>query len=154
MKNLILSGILVVAIYAMMSCHHRNHNHQSNNITPAQLSVSRDSVYRPVSMVSLIAEPQQFDHRRVYVDGYLHMEFESNVLYFSKDDFNYGMEKNGLSLTINKEVTRNLIGKGFQNRYVTIKGIFKKSYLGHYDVNSGGLDSIMMVDSLIKNNRR
>lgn len=90
----------------------------------------------------------------MYVGGYLHIEFEGNVLYVSKDDFSYCLEKNAFFLNFDREEMKSLIAKGFQNRDVTVKGTFKESYLGHASVNSGGLKSLIVVNSLIKNSHR
>ena len=38
------------------------------------------------SLMSIIGNPEKYDEKRVRVSGYLHVRFEDNVLYFSKDD--------------------------------------------------------------------
>src|SRR5262249_40467238 len=49
-----------------------------------------------VSMVDLIANPQLFDGMNVLVAGYVHVEFEGRGIYLHKDDFRYGISRNGL----------------------------------------------------------
>jgi hypothetical protein len=150
-----ISGSLCTVILALLiySCR-QNEVHDNIEIvnSNSKMSKSIDSLYHQVSIISLIANPERFDNRRVCIDGYLHVEFEGNVIYNNESDLKYGIEKNGLSLNIDRRAMNSIDAKGFQNHYVSIKGIFKKENLGHESVNSGGLDSVTVIDSLIKKN--
>jgi len=44
-----------------------------------------------VSLVQLIANPAEWDGKRVMVSGYLHLEFEGNALHLHRDDHVYQM---------------------------------------------------------------
>jgi hypothetical protein len=59
------------------------------------------------SLIELIANPTKFDGKRVRIIGFLRLEFEGNAIYLSKSDFEHGVTKNGLWVSIeasNKEL--------------------------------------------------
>ncbi len=55
-----------------------------------------DTDAEDVSLIQLIANPQAYDNKRVRITGFLHLEFEGNVIYFHNEDFRYRLTKNGL----------------------------------------------------------
>src|SRR5271169_7090847 len=56
-----------------------------------------------VSIVALISSPRQYDGLRVSVSGYLNLSYESNAVYFHEEDFRYGMTRNAVRVTLERE---------------------------------------------------
>lgn len=56
--------------------------------------------YDEVSMIELIAEPEKFHGRKVLVKGIIHVGFESNVLFLTKEDCDYFNLSNGIRWNI------------------------------------------------------
>jgi hypothetical protein len=59
---------------------------------------TRSTVNEPldVSMIQLIARPDDFDGEYVRVIGFYRHEFEGNALYLHREDYEQGLTKNGL----------------------------------------------------------
>ena len=55
---------------------------------------------KSVSMIELIANPEKFDGKRVFVNGFVHFEFEGNGLYFHEEDYHNDLRQNGLTLSV------------------------------------------------------
>jgi len=91
-----------------------------------------------VSMVDLIANPQLFDGVKVLVAGYVHVEFEGRGIYLHKDDFRYGITRNGLWLS---ETDTADLSK-CQDTYAFVRGTFRAGIGGHFDAWTGTLDQV------------
>jgi hypothetical protein len=55
-----------------------------------------------VTLVQLIANPEKFDGRLIRVIGFLRLEFEGDVLYLHREDFEKQLTENGLWLNAGK----------------------------------------------------
>jgi hypothetical protein len=76
-----------------------------------------------VSLIRLIANPDNFDGRYVRVLGYLHMEFERNAIFIRKEDCDQWLETNSIRIGIAKsEVTKQM--RKLSDRYVLLEGRF------------------------------
>ena len=98
-----------------------------------------------VSILQLIVTPERYDGKRVQVEGFLHLEFEGNVLYLSENDYIHHLHKNGLWVTRNS-----LINERFHklnSQYVIVIGIFDAANKGHMSMNSGSLKDISAADT-------
>lgn len=84
--------------------------------TPAQASPIA------VGTVALLADPQKYDGKRIRTIGFACVEFESNVLYLHKEDFQYANNKNALWLRLS-DTQRKEYGK-LSLKYVIIEGTF------------------------------
>jgi hypothetical protein len=94
--------------------------------------------YCQVSMVDLIANPELFDGVKVLVNGYVHVEFEGRGIYLHRDDFLYGIRRNGLWLSETNSVDLSKC----QDSYALVRGTFKAGIRGHNDAYSGTLDQV------------
>lgn len=95
-----------------------------------------------ISIVQLLAEPQQFNGRRVQVIGFVHLEFEGTAIYLSSEDYEHGIDKNGLWLSMSKadlEVYREI-----NNSYAVVEGTFNADLKGHVGMWSGSIEKITM----------
>lgn len=100
--------------------------------------------YCMVSMVDLIANPDLFDGMKVLVAGYVHVEFEGRGIFLHKDDFVFGILRNGLWLGATKSVDLTKC----QDRYASVRGTFKAGLGGHGGVWSGTLEEVSRCDSI------
>jgi hypothetical protein len=98
-----------------------------------------------VSLLQLIVTPERYDGKTVLVEGFLHLEFEGNVLCLSENDYIHRLSKNGLWVRRNSMINENL-GK-LNSRYVVIKGTFDAGNKGHMSMNSGSLKDISVADT-------
>lgn len=98
-----------------------------------------------VTMVQLIADPAKFDGHIVRVIGYLHLEFEGNVLYLHKEDYERAILGNGIwvSLTDSQRKTSSKIG----GSYAIAEGRFNAKDKGHMGMWSGSLENITRLEA-------
>jgi len=94
-----------------------------------------------VSIVQLIANPKEFDHKRVQIIGYLRLEFEGDVIYLQEDDHRFAITKNGLWVDLPKEITPKQIA-AVNNKYVICDGLFIAGEHGHMGSSSGTIKEI------------
>jgi hypothetical protein len=80
------------------------------------------AVATPSSMQQVVADPQRFDGQRIRVIGFLRLEFERNVLYLSRNDFNESVAAHALRLELTNAQLRSL-GK-LNNGRVSVEGVF------------------------------
>ena len=106
-------------------------------------------------MIKLIAQPEQYHAKRVMVSGYLHIRFEGNVLYLTKEDALNKNGKSGLWIGYDKKVTsredlKDYDGyyaklKPYSEKFVWIEGTFDKNETGHLDCCAAGLVGVSDV---------
>ncbi|MFL5386343.1 MAG: hypothetical protein ACJ8GN_27815 [Longimicrobiaceae bacterium] len=93
-----------------------------------------------VSIIQLIARPEQFDGRKVRVIGYLWLEFEGNAIYLSEGDQKHGLTKNGLWVDFARGTLET--GREYSGHYVLVEGIFRAGRHGHMSLWSGTIEGI------------
>lgn len=105
---------------------------------------NQHAVIEDVSLMQLIVTPEKYDGKTVRVFGVSFIEFESNGIWFSKEQLEYGGMKNALWL----EPDYDAIGKNraelakYNGQYVLVEGVFNKNKLGHLGMYSGSLEKI------------
>jgi len=97
-----------------------------------------------VSLIQLIANPKAYDQKVVRIVGYLHLEFEGDVLYLHREDFDYGLTENGIWINLPKDITPAQV-KAINDRYVICTGRFIAGGQGHMDLNSGEMDNLTRI---------
>lgn len=93
-----------------------------------------------VSIIQLIARPEQFHGKRVRVTGYLWLEFEGNGIYLSESDKTHGVYKNGLWVNFAPGVLDGR--KEYSGRYVLLESTFNAENHGHMGLWSGTIEQI------------
>lgn len=113
-------------------------------------SIDRDSLLKEkdVSLIRLIAKPGEYNNIPVRVKGFLNIEFEGDALYLYKDDYQSGIEKNGIWIEIPEDAILRTRIKACSKKYVIIEGIFDANNRGHMNLFSGSLKVVTRVDSL------
>ena len=97
-----------------------------------------------VSMVSLIADPQRFDGQLVRVIAFLRVEFEGNVLYLHREDYERAILPNGVWITLTDAQMRS--AKKLTNGYVIVEGLFSAKDKGHMGMWSGSIQEVSRLD--------
>ena len=104
----------------------------ANEEPPVVRAVSRDvdlrSPLQSVSLVALLANPDKYDGKLVRVSGFLHHKFEDNHLYISKDDADYLLTENGISVSYSKDLKTEPRGfplEQYDAAYVLMEGRFR-----------------------------
>jgi hypothetical protein len=75
-----------------------------------------------VSIVRLIAEPNDYAEKTVRTFGFLHLEFEGNGIYLHREDYENGLSDNGLGVGGTPEIMGELAK--LNDRYVLLEGTF------------------------------
>lgn len=101
----------------------------------AQKSPVQDSFVSNVSLIRVIANPNDFNNKRIRIIGYLDYNgLDKSVgIYFCEPDGRHSVVSNSVDLKIEESRTRGMIGK-----YVVFSGTFhapdpRWGYNGHFD---------------------
>lgn len=91
-----------------------------------------------VTMTELIVNPEKFEGKTVRVIGFLHLEFEGNVLYLHKEDFDHALLGNGIWVTLKEDREKPTLS----DHYVLLEGKFNSKDHGHMGMWKGALQDI------------
>lgn len=108
----------------------------------ASKNINKSFETQHVSMIQLVANPEKYDGKSVILKGYFIMAFEENVLYFSKQDYDYSISKNGIWIAVNKEFMNSHNIDPPYNGYIAIEGVFHKNNPNLSSLFSGGITHI------------
>jgi hypothetical protein len=97
-----------------------------------------------VTLVQLIANPEKFDGKLVRVIGFLRLEFEGNVLYLHREDYENAILGDGIWVDVTPEITKQ--SKTLNMHYVLLVGIFSSSDKGHMGMWSGTIKKIRRAE--------
>lgn len=113
-----------------------------STVVVAYGTVSKETV--EVSLINLIATPEKYDGKLVRVVGVGNINFESNGLYLSKEDYKKCVTKNAVWLDIDegKLSTTYANLKQSNGKYILIEGVFDSKKMGHFDRYSGTVENI------------
>ena len=102
-----------------------------------------------VSLIRVIANPKDFDRKKILVGGYLTIGLENNMLFFSKEDAVRHLFKNSIWVAYGPKVESKedlkkhdsyyAKLKPFAGQYVLLEGTFNMNEPGHLDCCSGGI---------------
>jgi hypothetical protein len=97
-----------------------------------------------VSMVQLISNPEKFNGKVVRVIGFLRIEFEGNVLYMHREDYDYAILGNGVWVDLPEFSLKN---KDRVNlKYVILVGQFSSKDRGHMGMWSGSFNNVQRLE--------
>jgi hypothetical protein len=97
-----------------------------------------------VTMVQLIANPEKFDGKLIRVIGFMRLEFEGNVLYLHREDYENALLGNGIWVDVTPEITKQK--ETLNMHYVLLEGIFSSSDRGHLGMWSGTIKTIRRAE--------
>jgi hypothetical protein len=95
-------------------------------------------------MVQLIADPERFDGRLIHVIGFLRLEFEGNVLYLHREDYEQGILGDGIWVDVTPEIKQQ--SKTLNMNYVLMEGVFSSGDRGHMGLWSGTIEKIRRAE--------
>lgn len=93
-----------------------------------------------VTLVQLIANPQPFDGKLIRVIGFLRIEFEGDVLYLHREDYENAILGDGIWVEVTPEMTKQT--KVLSMNYVLLEGVFNSNERGHMGMWSGTISRI------------
>lgn len=118
---------------------------------------SNETVYYPVSIIELIADPKQYKDLPIGVAGFIVYEFEHQAIYFTSESAKKSMFRNGIRLiTDSNTVWKSRSGakvnilKIQAGQSVSVNGIFEPDkYRPSYNLFSGSIavDEIYILDN-------
>jgi hypothetical protein len=105
----------------------------------------QDSIdYQEVSLVSLLANPAQYDGKLVQAAGYLTLGFEDSGLHLDKVAYDAGLRKNAVWVSKPAWLSKPDRAR-LTNRYATVFATFKASHEGMYGLYSGSLEDVRRI---------
>jgi hypothetical protein len=106
---------------------------------------AESSELKDVSMIQLIANPQQYDGKPIRVMAFLNLEFEGNALYLHREDFDKSILANAVWISLDDQQIRT--SKKFSGGYVLVEGVFNAKDRGHLGIFSGSIQQITRIQS-------
>ena len=95
-----------------------------------------------VSFISLIANPEKYAGRKIWVIGFATLEFEGNVLYLSRE----AAEINDMTSAIWLDVAGLKANpQAYDHKYVLITGTFNAENRGHIGMFAGTVEAISEI---------
>ena len=91
-------------------------------------------------MYELIARAEAYHGKPVQVVGFAHFEFEGNGLYAHRADWERGIARNGLWMSMPDSVVART-----QDRYVLVEGVFDAVMRGHFGMWSGSIVNVTRI---------
>lgn len=97
-----------------------------------------------ISIIKLIATPEQYHGKQIRVIGAGSLEFEGNLICLSKDDLKHGITRNCLWLSISPESigSNSKELESYNGKYVLVEGVFNSKENGHMGMASGAIEKI------------
>lgn len=97
-----------------------------------------------VSLMQLMATPERYEGKEVYVVGFMHLEFEGDVLYTYREDWTQNLMSNGIWLDVDSKKYQQTLK--LNNNYVVIEGTFTTKLKGHLGMYAGAITNIVRVN--------
>ena len=108
-------------------------------------------ILQPVSIVRVIANPDEYNGRRVRLAGYLITSFEQSAVFLDRESYDQGIYANAIWLQVPPQMT-NSERKHLSGQYVSVQGTFLADFKGHVNAFSGELGSIEQIDVIPSEN--
>ena len=97
-----------------------------------------------VTLVQLIANPEKFDGKLVRTIGFLRLEFEGDVLYLHREDYENAILGDGVWVDVTPAMSKQ---KATLNMcYVLVEGVFSSRDRGHMGMWSGTIKQIRRAE--------
>ena len=135
-------ALVALLVILAVSCHGRSQDHTYVGYG----TIDRGSV--DVSLIQLIANPKEFDGKRVRVKGYLNLQFEGDVLYVNREAYRHEITSDGIWVHLGADLQplRRATLLDPQQGYALLEGIFDPSDTGHLNCCSGALRDVSRVE--------
>ena len=100
-----------------------------------------------VTVVQLIATPEKFDGKLIRVIGFLRLEFEGNVLYLHREDYENSILGDGIWVDVLPGMSKQ--SATLNMHYVLLEGVFSSREHGHMDVWGGTIKQISRAEQWV-----
>ncbi|MGZ4976197.1 MAG: hypothetical protein ACXV8O_03505 [Methylobacter sp.] len=97
-----------------------------------------------VSMIQLIANPDEYQGKVIRFIGFLKLAFEGNVIYVHREDYERAIIPNGVWVDIGKEMYKS--SRKLSGHYVIVEGQFNAKDKGHMGMWSGTVTAVQRLD--------
>lgn len=114
----------------------------SARISSTQTTADDAAHALPTSIVTLLAEPVSKSAQKVQVSGFLVLDFEGQALYLHKEDYQEGLMRNAIRLSLTPEQEKQY--KDMAGSYVTIEASFLKRRNSE-DIFTGSLFNVRQI---------
>ena len=104
-----------------------------------------DLQYEPVALVSLLADPEQYDRHKVLVSGFVTLGFEDFGLHLDKSAYEAGLRRNALWLDRPDWLSAGE-ARRLSRRYGEVAGTFDVSRHGHMGAYTGALIQLRRIE--------
>ncbi len=131
--------------FCFVGCNYSPNLTRSSSDTSSKLK-SYLQATEDVSIMKLIANPNQYNGHKVRVIGYLNLEFEGNEIYVHKEDYDENLYKNGLWVNIGLDSMRLPHIRKCIKKIVLLEGTFDANNLGHMSSCSGSIKSVTRIE--------
>lgn len=101
--------------------------------------------YEPVSIIRLISTPEKYDRKKVLIKGFLNLEYENDVVYLHREDYENNIGENSIGIIIKGEERSSPQYQKLNHKYVFVEGIFDKDQQGMLGFR-GAIDSISRLN--------
>lgn len=105
-----------------------------------------------VTLVQLIANPDKFDGKVIRTIGFLRLEFEGNVLYLHREDYENAILGDGIWVDATPVIMKQ--SATLNMNYVLLEGVFRSSERGHMGMWSGTIEQIRRAELWSPGKRR
>jgi hypothetical protein len=95
---------------------------------------------QPVSVIQLIASPEKFDGKLISTEGFIHIGFESDMLYLGYEDYQHALLRNAIWFERNPEIQRDR--EILDINYVGLTGVFVAKQISFAPFATGGITKI------------
>lgn len=99
-----------------------------------------------VSLLQLIATPDNFEGKYVRIWGFVRIEHEGTAVYLHREDAEHMLTKNGLWLAANDASPEGSKEAQVKDRYALIEGRFTAKKTGHRGLWSGSIEAITRME--------
>ena len=89
--------------------------------------------------MAVIANPAKYEGKKIAVIGFMHLEFEGNVLYTHREDYVHALLGNGIWVDVDQDK------QSLSDSYVMAVGTFTANDKGHMGLWSGRLSKITTI---------
>lgn len=107
---------------------------------------AEEQTTQQVSIIQLIANPEAYHNKQVSVIGIGNLEFERNSLYYSKEDCENFIFKNGVWIELGENATPYEEAVKYNGKYVIVVGTYDMYQCGHFGMYSGSIVNIIRYD--------
>jgi hypothetical protein len=106
---------------------------------------ARSAEIHDVSMIQLIANPEQYEGLPVRLIAFLNLEFEGDALYLHREDYQKSILSNAIWISLTKQQVGSL--KKLSGGYVLVEGIFRAKDRGHLGMFAGSVEQITRIQT-------